>query len=91
MRTSPATPELIVSDNIFVFRTCETLNGPNEYRVDLTRVQGHPELWPHEKSDREYMLIRFTDGTDSGECWTSRVETGRFRAALAEYRSRNPQ
>jgi hypothetical protein len=73
----------------FTFQECETSEGRQEYRVDLSKIEGEPEVSPHVDPEQANLVIQFTDGNDSGPCITSRNEVGRFLAELSVYRSAN--
>ncbi len=73
----------------FTFQECETSEGRQEYRVDLSKVEGEPEVSPHVDAGQATLVIQFANGNDSGPCITSRSEAARFLAELSAYRSAN--
>ncbi len=75
--SSPATPPYRQSRRLlsvargpinmsdFTFQECETSEGRQEYRVDLSKVEGEPEVSPHVDAGQATLVIQFANGNDS--------------------------
>jgi hypothetical protein len=71
----------------FTFRDLDTSDGVGQSVFDLRLVAGEPRLAAHRDPDQLVLVIRFTNGAETGPCVTSRAEAERFITELAAFRA----